>query len=95
MVLVSMLPMRQKPEGTIMAPTYKGCGSNSSCTRQGGIILLLWLASMVSTLLGESDKVDIENAVTRSFSGDRPIDFSKFFLLNTIAFSIPKVLSKP
>jgi hypothetical protein len=38
-MLVSMLPRWQKPEGIFMAPTYSIGGSDSSHTRQGGILI--------------------------------------------------------
>jgi hypothetical protein len=49
-MLVSMLPRWQKPEGIFMAPTYSIGGSDSSHTRQGGILFIFQL-TMVSALL--------------------------------------------
>jgi hypothetical protein len=46
------LPRWQKPEGIFMAPTYSIGGSNSSHTRQGGIIFIFQL-TVVSALLAK------------------------------------------
>ncbi len=69
-MLVSMLPRWQKPEGIFMAPTYSIGGSDSSHTRQGGILSILQLVTMVSALLANVLCEDRENRGSRFASAD-------------------------
>jgi hypothetical protein len=93
-VLVSVLPRRQRPEGAFMAPTYPIGGSNSSCTRQGGINLIEKLVSVISTLLEGSLLPDRENKLYEPVLTGFLIDLSCNSLPEPIVFSAPKVLSE-
>jgi hypothetical protein len=68
-MLVSMLPRWQKPEGIFMAPTYSIGGSDSSHTRQGGILFIFQL-TVVSALLAIVPCEDRGNRGSRSASAD-------------------------
>src|SRR5512135_2599363 len=92
-VSVCMLTRCQKPKATFMAPTYPIGGSDFSCTRQGGInILLVKLATMIFALLGggitEKGKYSVYGP---SFSGFF-IDFHEQFSLIFSPFPPPKVM---
>ena len=93
-VLVSMLPMWQKPEGTSMAPTYTIGGFNSSYTRQGGISIIKKLAAVISVLLDGSLLPDRENRFYEPVITGFLIDFSYNLLPEPRVFSAPKVLSE-
>ena len=93
-VLVSMLPKWQKPEGTFMAPTYPIGGSDSSCTRQGGINLIQELVAMISALLDGSLWPDRENKLYEPAFPGFLIDLSWNLLPDFRVFSTPKVLSE-
>ena len=89
-MLVSMLPMWQKPEGTFMAPTYNLGGSDSSRTRQGGINILIRLV-MVAVLLVRKIR-NREDGASAFVPADYLINFRNNFLFRTLVFSTPKVL---
>ena len=91
--LVSMLPARQKPEDAFKAPTYKSGGSDSSCTRQGGIKIMP--VAMVSVLLEEKLKENRMINMMKSVSKDFFIDFYYKFSFKIKVFSPPKVFFRP
>jgi hypothetical protein len=92
MVLVCMLPWRQKPEGTFMAPTYNLGGSDSSHTRQGGIKILITVLTVVLVLLDSILKKNRENTMFRPVSTGLSIDYLINFPFRRSVFSTPKVL---
>ena len=94
--LVCMLPMRQKPEGAFMTPTYLIGGSDSSHTRQGGINIANMLTAMVLRLLVKINKqMNRESMLpVPCLSGISINEKVNLFSVITV-FSIPKVLSKP
>ncbi len=87
---VCMLPWRQKPEDIFMAPTYTVGGSDSSCTRQGGLNFIAGLL-MVLVLLVRKIR-NRENYVFRPVLKGYSIKTDNNFLLNRLVFSTPKVL---
>jgi hypothetical protein len=89
-----MLPKWQKPEGTFMAPTYPIGGSDSSCTRQGGINFIKKLAAVISALLDGSLLPDRENNLYGPVIAGFLIDLSCNLLPELRVFSTPKVLSE-
>lgn len=89
-MLVSMLPTRQKPEGTFMAPTYSLGGSDSSCTRQGGINTLIRLV-MVVVLLVRNIR-NREDGASAFEPAGYLINLGNIFLFKPLVFSTPKVL---
>lgn len=89
-----MLPWWQKPEGSFMAPTYKVGGSDSSCTRQGGIILIQQLVAVISALLDGSLLPDRENKLYEPVIPGFLIDLPWNLLPDFRVFSTPKVLSE-
>jgi hypothetical protein len=93
-VLVSMLPRWQKPEGTFMAPTYPIGGSDSSCTRQGGINHIEKLVAVISALLDGSLLPHRENKLYGPVITGFLIDLSCNLLPDLRVFSTPKVLSE-
>jgi hypothetical protein len=99
MLLVCMLPMWQKPEGSFMAPTYNTIGgSDFSYTRQGGISLitfLMQLASMVPVLLEEKINSLREKIACRSVFAALIIDYYQDLINNFRIFSYPKATPRP
>jgi hypothetical protein len=89
-----MLPKWQKPEGIFMAPTYPIGGSDSSCTRQGGINFIKKLVAVISALLDGSLLPDRENKLYWPVITGFLIDLSCNQLPELRVFSTPKVLSE-
>lgn len=90
-----MLPIWQKPKDTFMAPTYTIGGSDSSCTRQGGINLIMRLVSVVFILLGENFNKDRGNNTVKSVVTGFFIDLSDKITFKIKDLSTPKVLLRP
>jgi hypothetical protein len=78
-----------------MAPTYPIGGSDSSCTRQGGIhILLMKLAAMVFALLGGSIREKRKYSISGPFFAGYFIDFQEQFSFTFSLSPTPKVMRK-
>ncbi|MDA8079580.1 MAG: hypothetical protein M0Z79_11650, partial [Nitrospiraceae bacterium] len=79
-----------------MAPTYPIGGSDSSCTRQGGVyLLLLLLVAMVNALWGERVQHERETGLPEVAPADVSIDRLRLLFLKPTIFSYPKVLRAP
>lgn len=89
-MLVSILPRWQEPKDIFMAPTYFIGGSDSSCTRQGGVNLIAGLLMVLALLVRRIR--NRENNVFRPAPADYSINTNNNFLLKRSVFSIPKVL---
>ncbi len=92
-----MLPFRQKPKDLFKAPTYTMGGSNSSHTRQGGILLTIlhMPVAMAFMLLGINLYKINENKVMKSDQKDFFIDFCTQNTLTARDFLSPKASLKP
>jgi len=78
-----------------MAPTYPIGGSDSSCTRQGGInIILMKLAAMVFALLGGSIRGRRKYSISGPFFAGYFINFQEPFSFTFGLFPTPKVMRK-
>ena len=96
MLLVCMLPLWQKPEGSFMAPTYPMGGSDSSLTRQGGTLMsvlftLMKLASVGPGLLEKKIAFFKEKSAMRSVVTDPSIHLYQPLLYLFRDFSHPTV----
>lgn len=90
-----MLTRCQKPKATFMAPTYPIGGSDSSCTRQGGInIILMKLAAMVFALLGGSIREKRKYSTSGPSFAGYFIDFEEQLSFTFSPFPTPKVMRK-